>query len=62
LYPDDFVRFVYVNVSGECRSKEDVCCSSNNRVNPATGLPMLGGIDVGGNFLGMNNHRRDDRW
>lgn len=62
LYPDDFVRFVYVNVSGECRSKDDVCCSSNNRVNPATGFPMLGGIDVGGNFLGMNNHRRDDRW
>ena len=63
LYPDDFVRFVYVNLPGESRSKDDVCCSSSNEVNPATGLLMLDDtIDVGGNAWGMNNHRWDDRW
>lgn len=63
LYPDDFVRFVYVNLPGECRSKDDVCCSSSNEVNPATGLLMLDDtIDVSGNAWGMNNHRWDDRW
>lgn len=63
LYPDDFVRFVYVNLPGESRSKDDVCCSSSNEVNPATGLLMLDDtIDVGGNAWGMNNYRWDDRW
>ena len=63
LYPDDFVRFVYVNLPGECRSKDDVCCSSSNEVNPATGLLMLDDtIDVGGNAWGVNNYRWDDRW
>ncbi|EEX2836215.1 TPA: hypothetical protein SI321_003049 [Escherichia coli] len=63
LYPDDFVRFVYVNLPGESRSKDDVCCSSSNEVNPATGLLMLDDtIDVGGNAWGMNNHCWDDRW
>lgn len=65
LYPDDFVRIASFNLWGERRSEDDTYCSRSrsNEVNPATGLPMLGGsIDVGGNAWGMNNHRRDDRW
>ncbi|GDL70634.1 hypothetical protein BvCmsKSNP073_02403 [Escherichia coli] len=63
LYPDDFVRFVYVNLPGESRSKDDVCCSSSNEVNPATGLLMLDDtIDVGGNAWGSDDNRWDDRW
>ncbi|HAX4851800.1 hypothetical protein [Escherichia coli] len=63
LYPRDFVRIVSFNLWGERRSKNDTHCSSNNWVNPATGLPMLNNtIDVGGNAWGMNNHRWDDRW
>ncbi|HAX9993907.1 TPA: hypothetical protein JS232_003961 [Escherichia coli] len=63
LYPSDFVRITSFNLWGERRSEDDTYCSRSNEVNPATGLPMLGGsIDVGGNAWGMNNHRRDDRW
>ena len=64
LYPGDFVRIASFNLWGERRLKNDTYCSRSrsNEVNPATGLPMLGGIDAGGNFFGMNNHRRDDRW
>lgn len=62
LYPDDFVRFVYVNLPGECRSKDDVCCSSNNGFNPATGLPMLNGPIDAGNAWGSDDNRWDDRW
>jgi hypothetical protein len=29
---------------------------SHMDVNPATGLPMMGGIDVGGSPFGMNLH------
>ncbi len=28
---------------------------SNQGVNPATGLPMMGSVDAGGNFYGQNN-------
>ncbi len=63
LYPSDFVRITSFNLWGERRSEDDTYCSRSNEVNPATGLPMLGGsIDVGGNAWGVNNHRRDDRW
>ncbi len=26
------------------------------KYNPATGLPMIGGLDVGGNLIGTSNH------
>lgn len=63
LYPGDFVRIASFNLWGERRSKDGTYCSSNNGVNPATGLPMLNNtIDVGGNAWGMNNHRWEDHW
>ncbi|WP_152608783.1 hypothetical protein [Croceibacterium mercuriale] len=30
------------------------------RINPATGLPMTGGVDVGGNPYGIDLHRWQD--
>ncbi|TQO04765.1 UNVERIFIED_ORG: hypothetical protein FHU01_4351 [Citrobacter freundii] len=63
LFPGDFVRIVSFYMWGGRRSKDNTSCSSNNWVNPASGLPMLNNtIDVGGNAWGSDDHRWDDRW
>jgi hypothetical protein len=32
----------------------------DNGINPATGLPMMGGLDVEGNPYGFDMHAQDD--
>ena len=35
-----------------------ITSTSDSRINPATGLPMVGSLDVSGNPFGTNSHRR----
>ena len=57
--PAEFgLRFVSTYIEKEYVFVDPWTLTSDSRVNPATGLPMVGSLDVSGNPYGTNSHRR----